>query len=620
MLTDLQREALELLDGERTVEQAVFDWCRERQTVEVQPLLTVLDGLQEAGLATVDDPEQSGLVEPRRVGRAVLGVCVWRRCSETLRRALCAMAVLPFPPALAVVALALLVVGAVRWVGILRAATPLLLAAIGSYWLGLLYLLGLCFIFSWVGAIARIAVHRRFGLPCGTACFTLTWGLPSVAVETMDRPELTRWQRLWLHLSGPTAEGAVAGAAALLTMWPLLEGATQPLYAAATVGFLRVFVALCPWRDGALTRGVASALMLPDLRVVALRLLMSRLWRALSHPRDQADQAGGPYAVYMIVWAAVALRFVQWVIAPQLPSLLSDLADGLPPAEAVGAALFLVVLLALVTAAMVGLGLVALLALGRWIVTHSLWSHPVYQLLGVLALVAAANVGLHRLLPDPAAALPLARGLGVAGAVLAVLAGLLVVIHHRASRMAMMALPLGCAALSAGAALLTWQHLPEVEGSRLPLLVAYLLGLAAVGWGAYLWRWRSAYLCFAGLSALFLVALLAPDACPACVPLTFVAGAVLTVGVLCGQVRSRLAPMWLLIALSSLTLAAGAWNLPGSSEAGGLPFDTCLVGLMLAGALMQWLWGAWSGRLAEHPLTGDPASTDDLAAHLTGQL
>lgn len=73
MLTDLQREALELLDGERTVEQAVFDWCRERQTVEVQPLLTVLDGLQEAGLATVDDPEQSGLVEPRRVGRAVLG-------------------------------------------------------------------------------------------------------------------------------------------------------------------------------------------------------------------------------------------------------------------------------------------------------------------------------------------------------------------------------------------------------------------------------------------------------------------------------------------------------------------------------------------------------------------
>ena len=57
VLDDAGHAALAWLDGQQTVEDLVFFWCREHQTIDVEPFLRLLTELWEAGLL---DPETPG--------------------------------------------------------------------------------------------------------------------------------------------------------------------------------------------------------------------------------------------------------------------------------------------------------------------------------------------------------------------------------------------------------------------------------------------------------------------------------------------------------------------------------------------------------------------------------
>ncbi len=595
------RASLALLDGEHTVEELTVQWCRAYHCAEPDALLELLATLHDAGLLEpVCEAEEplSVLSRALRIDR-VRQALVWRRSSTTLRVLLedaggpLANVLARAPVAAFLTLLAL--VGAVLWALRLRAEPILLLEGATSYLPALLYLLAMNAVFSLVGSIASVAVHRGFGVPVGAAVMGIVAGLPSTWIEPEDDGALSPWRRLWLHMAGPVLGGAIAAA---LTGLALTEqpAYAEPLLLAATVGWLRLFAATCPFVRSPLTRAITAISALGELRLMALRVLPRRLPQSLADPSDRTRVWAGAWALAMLVWATLGLQLVALLIAPQLPPLVRDLADGPPLLDAILGTILLVLFVTLSVGVLLALGVAASAWLARWIASHPVRGRPGWQL---LALLAFALIGLGALAwvsqHTPAVAWPLTIGLAALGALTAFVAGILLLHQHHRGRLAILLMPLPIAALLAA---LTVALAGTAETGALSMLragVSLLITSFLLGWVALVWRSRIGWIGLAlaaGLAALAFAGGVGADAARMSLALLSAIAALLMLG---SQIGTHLARTWLAVAMAavipvSLLLLDPTVALPRVA----IEVGYAGVALLIGAALTLWASALWS--------------------------
>ena len=598
------RAGLELLDGERSLEELTVQWRRADQSSDSGVLLELLATLHDAGLleplCKADEPMDvlSRALPIDRLRRAL----TWRRSSTTLHVLLedagtPLAGVLTQPPVAAFLTL-LALIGAVLWALRLRAEPILLLEGAASYLPAVLYLLAMNAVFSLVGAIASVAAHRGSGVPVGAAVTGVVVGLPSLWIEPTDDGALNPWRRLWLQMAGPVLGGAIA---AVLTGLALTgpPAYVEPLLIAATVAWLRLFAAICPFANTSLTRAVTAISGLGELRQTALRVLPRRLPQSLADPSDHTRVWAGAWALVMLMWAALGLQLIALLIAPQFPALIADLAHSPPLLDAILGTILLVLFVALSVGVLLALGVAASAWLARWIASHPVWGRAAHQL---AALLAFALIGLGALawasLRAPEIAWPLATGLAIAGALAAWAAGILLLHQHRQGRLAIVVMPLPLAALLAA---ITVALAPTAPTGTLCLLrtgVSLLIAGFLFGWVSLAWRspigWIGLALA-AGLAAAAFAGGIGADAARMSLALL---GAITALLLLGSQIGTHLARTWLAVALAavipvSLLLLDPTVALPRIA----IEITYAGAALLIATALTQWAWTLWSTEL-----------------------
>jgi CRP-like cAMP-binding protein len=615
-------QALDLLEGTHTIEGMAIAWCQRYQTLDVDIFLEVLTRLQEAGLLEYpeEDEATAGLLGVTG-GRQGWSLVCYRASSEFGRRFVLRLAgrlapVMARP--LTVAALALLaLIGLILWLP--DAGQLSLLTLADSYWLGLVTLLFVGFLVSLVGAVGTVAAQLAGGLPTGSTSFGLVCGLPVVWVELVEADSLSPRRKAWLHLAGPLSEGAVGGLALLLAAGLPGTLGGQALLLGGTVALVRLFAALCPWADGSLTRAVASLGGVPEVRPLAQRLLTPRLWSVLGRPGNRAEAWAGPYAVVMMLWTGASLYLLRAVVIPQLNLLLADLLQPRPLPDVVAAAVMLVLLLALAFGTVTVLGLGALVTLGRWLVRHPVWSQPGRQLIALLVVVVALVAVLVRLQEAASAwTNPLAALLAAAGMVFAWIAALLVFLEHRGGRLATMSAPLGLAAITALLAVAAHGHYPPQTIKILGLTTSFLMGLFCLGWITTIWRHWSGYVGLVLLVVTYVLTLVADVTGSA--QLMFLVAALAGLITFLWQIKTWLAPLWLLVFLALLLPLVQQIVIfverVTVSDSPVVVFT--VVALLLGAGLLQWALGHGVGRLVEH--ISRCAAPGDLAERLEATL
>jgi len=625
LLGECEQEALALLDGEHTIEEAAIEWCHRRQTIDVEPLLLFVAQLHENGfLETAADEQLAGIFGGQGFADFLQSLCVYRRPSELLRNIFLALSSFlrrPLTSSTVIVMLLLFtVVGAILWAYTLADAPINILHVTDSYFFGLLYLLAVNAILSVLGAIAAVAVQRSYGIPTGTAFVGVTVGLPGVWVEAAEGDGLTWPRRLWLHLAASVFEGAVGALLVFTALFVAEQSYRNPLLTAGSVAYLRLFMGLCPWTQSALTRAVASATKLPELRMLAVHLFRGRLWRALSQPVDHAERSASLYSLVMLFWSALGLRLIALLITPLFPVLLVDISRGMSPLETAAAGLMLLLLSAIAFGAVTLLGLAVLTTLGRWIVTHPVWGQPGWQLVAILAVVTAVVAGLNWLgtnAPGPFTVLSIT--LGTLGVLLTWVASLLAFFEHRGGRMRLLVIPLALASVPAWLVLVLKGHFPATTLDTLALTVVFLIGVFVFGWIAYIWRQFSGSLGLFILILTYIGALMGGSLWPIHVVLLTAFTVIYALILLVLQRHTWLAPAWLLVALGAILLGVLRFVTPFAPlPVAGTEVTFVTVIMVVSAALVQWVWVLWSGKLTEVEI-GAEASTS-LDRHIMDVL